>query len=264
MGLQKVVEPIEYSLDLKKIMFTKLSNECFVRQKRIEHMFVYLPTTGSSFKKMDHLYLNKRVIKKYAPGGEVMDGLLKQAMEKGFAIQEVKSVKRYFVVARKGNSPKIKRDYLVVAVFASPSLYETFATPSAYKNYLLSKNQFLSMEPKYKWNKDSELNIGSVDFFAPIIKSKFPTGVAEIKNYAGQNMLVSFAKVGVSDLIVASVVEKSKSMMVVDEIKNKTLFFVFSVLSLAMLIGIVASQGLVASIKELVEGKYTGIQMMPP
>ncbi|MCB0392599.1 MAG: HAMP domain-containing protein [Bdellovibrionales bacterium] len=250
-SFEKIAEPIVKSVDVSRFHFTKLSNDYFVRQNRIEHMFIYLPTTGSSFQEMDHLYLPKRSVKKFAPGGEVLEEILKQSMEKGFAIQEVKTNKRYFAIARKYNSPSAKRDYVVLSVFASPDLYETFAQPSAYKNYLLSKNHFMSMEPKYKRKRENSIEIASVEFFDPIFKNNFPTGVAEIPNYSKKIMLVSFSRVGISDLIVASVVEKDQAMKVVEEFQYKTLFFIFNIVSLSLLIGLVASQGLISALREM-------------
>lgn len=248
---QKILDPIEASIDTAKFQFTGNSNELFKRQKRVEHVFIYLPTTGSAFQQMDHLYLPDRVVKKFSPGGEVIEGLLSQAMAKGFAIQEVKSNKRYFAVVNKYRAPVTDRDYLILSVFGSPSLYESFATPSAYRHYLLSKNQFMAMEPKYKTRTQASLQIASADFFQPIYDSQFPTGVAEIENHARKTMLVSFSRVGVSDLIVAAVADKAKSMYVIEEIKWKSLFFFATTLSLALLIGLVASQGLVSSVAEL-------------
>ncbi|MCB9026728.1 MAG: hypothetical protein H6625_10450 [Bdellovibrionaceae bacterium] len=250
-SFEKIIEPMIKSIDQKKFSFSNISNEYFVRQNRIEHIFIYLPTTGSSFQLMDHMYLPERAVKKYAPGGEVVEEILKQTMEKGFAIQEVKSNKRYFVIANKEYSTAMQRDFVVLSIFGSPDLYEAFATPSTYKNYLLSKNQFMSMEPKYKRNSTESVEIASVKFFDPIFQNQFPTGVAELDNFAGKRMLVSFSRVGISDLIVASVVEKDKIMSVVDEFSHKSLFFVFNLISLSVLIGLVASQGLVSALREM-------------
>lgn len=243
--VQRINQPIEDAIDAKSFKFSELSNDYFLRQKRIEHMFVYLPTTGESFQEMDHLYLERRVIKKYAPGGEVIEGLLKQAMATGYAVQAVDSTKRFFVVARKGSSRVHKRDYLTISVFSSPALYETFATPSAFKNYLLSRNSFLSMEPKYDRNKTEALKISSIDFFKPILTTQFPSGVAELENYAKEFMLVSYAQVGFSDLIVASVVPKKKALKVVSEVFRKSLFFVAIMASVALILGFTGSSGVV-------------------
>lgn len=250
-SFEKIIEPMVKSIDQKKFSFSKISNEYFLRQNRIEHVFTYLPTTGSSFQLMDHMYLPERAVKRYAPGGEVIEEILKQTMEKGFALQEVKSNKRYFVIGNKEYSVAMQRDFIVLAVFASPDLYEAFATPSTYKNYLLSKNQFLSMEPKYKRNNQESLGIASVKFFDPIFQNQFPTGVAELDNFAGKRMLVAFSRVGISDLIVASVVEKDKIMSIIEEFTHKSLFFVFNIISLSVLIGFVASQGLVSALREM-------------
>ncbi|MBT4761199.1 MAG: hypothetical protein HOO06_05815 [Bdellovibrionaceae bacterium] len=250
-AIKNILKPVEESLDQNKFRFTAASSDFFLKQERLEHIYIYLPTTGESFQEMDHLYLPNRTVRSFSPGGEVIEALLMQAMDKGFAVQEVKSNKRFFVLVNKHKSKTIKRDYLTLSVFQSVALYESFVTPTTYKNFLLSKSKFLSMGPKYRLNKSDQFEIGNMNFFDPILANRLPTGIAEISNFSGEQMLVSFAKVGISDLLVVAVAEKNKVMGIVKEIKYKSILFLISMLSFSIFIGVLSTNGIVNSLKKL-------------
>ena len=250
-GHEKLSEPIVSAIDPKTMKFSKLSYEFFIRQRRIEHMFVFKHVRMGQYVKSDQLYLKNRSIKTYDPGGEVIDLMLKTAGEKGFAIQDVNEAKRFFLIAKKYG--KEANHMVVLSLYNAPDLYEAFATPSAYRNYLVSRSNFISMEPKYVRKGKKQSRVSSVDFFTPIFNNRFPVGIAEIKTSEGSPMLVSFSKVGRGGLIVTSLVEKAAALKAIDTLIVESLLFVLALISVTVIIGVIASFGLTSALRRLVD-----------
>ncbi|MCC7402753.1 MAG: SpoIIE family protein phosphatase [Bdellovibrionales bacterium] len=249
---EKLMEPIIKSIDPATYKFSNLSQEFFIRQNRVEHMFLFQfhPQSGQ-YTKVDQLYLENRTIRTYNPGGEVFDVMLKTAREAGFAIQDVPEAKRYFLIAQKYGEEN--KHAVVISLYSAPDLYEAFATPSAYRNYLVSRSNFISMEPKYVRKTQSKAVVSSVDFFAPIFNNRFPVGIAEIKTKQGDPMLVSFSRVGRGGLIVTSLVEKAAALRAIDTLIVESLLFVLSLIAVTIIIGVIASFGLTSALGRLVE-----------
>ncbi|MCB0366690.1 MAG: SpoIIE family protein phosphatase [Bdellovibrionaceae bacterium] len=248
---EKLMDPIVKSIDTGAMKFSKLSYEFFIRQNRVEHLFLFKHMGNGRYAKADQLYLENRSIKNYDPGGEVFDLMLKTAGEVGFAVQDVAEAKRFFLIAQKYGDEQ--KHVVVLSLYNAPDLYEAFATPSAYRQYLVSRNNFISMEPKYMRKTKSKAQVTTTEFFTPIFNNRFPVGIAEIKTKDGHPMLVSFSKVGKGGLFVASLVEKAAALKAIDTLIVESLLFVLSLISVTIIIGVIASFGLTSALSRLVE-----------
>lgn len=250
-NLDRLLDPVIRAIDLNQFKFTQLSHDYFTRQKQVEHILIYR-LIGNSYKEVDHMYLAQRTVESFAPGGEVLDSALKIAADTGYAIQDYPGFKRYFIVAQKIENPANGTEAVVVSAYYSPDLYESFASPSAYRNYLVSRYNLISMEPKYFRNKKAAGQIDSANFFQPIFKNQFPLGVAEIKARSGSDMLVAFSAVNRGGLFVASVIEKRVAFTALRALVIKSGLFMLALISATTFIGVLASLGLTSSLRKLV------------
>ncbi len=98
-----------------------------------------------------------------------------------------------------------------------------------------------------------EVATNDIGLLKSVLSSKASEGTAEIKLSDGLTYLVSFANVGMGDLLVISKVDKSKALKAVEVLIAKSLLFFVSLLSVTLLISVFASNKLTSSLRELFE-----------
>lgn len=158
---------------------------------------------------------------------------------------------------------KDPKHFISLAVYKATDIFEAFATPTIYKNYLISKSKFFAMKPVYVRKHQDKIKINSFDFFDTIVNQKVPEGTAEILTEDGYPTLVSFSQVGFGDLVVASVIDKKAAFAAVDNLIFKSILFFLAAVGIAALISIIASIGLanpiaklMAATEEIGEGNF--------
>ncbi len=92
-----------------------------------------------------------------------------------------------------------------------------------------------------------------LNLLSDVLKTKANEGTAEAKLSDGLTYLVSYASVGIGDLIVISKVDKSKALKAVEVLVAKSLLFFVALLSITLLISVFASNKLTSSLRELFE-----------
>lgn len=248
-GHEKLIDPVIRSIDFEQFRFTKESSDQFARQDRLEHVQIYHQVQGSVYEKVDHLYLPERSIQSFVPGGEIIDGVLKAAAQTGLSIQGLAGFKMHFIVAQKVANQRTKKHAIVLSVYKAADLFESFASPSAYRNYLVGPN-LLAMEPQYT-RKTAAVTIDSARFFSPIFERGLPFGVAELAGASGEEVLASFAKVGKAGLFVASVIEQGAASKTLQSLLVRSGLLGLALLSAAALFSMLATSALTSSLRAL-------------
>ncbi len=86
-----------------------------------------------------------------------------------------------------------------------------------------------------------------------VLKTKSNEGTAEAKMSDGLAYLVSYASVGMGDMVVVSKVDKNKALKAVEVLIAKSLLFFVALLASTLMISVFASNRLTAAIRELFE-----------
>ena len=252
---KRVAHPIWEAIDYSQLKFSPRSVSFFQAQEHIEHFFIYKRNPGKKddYSINDHLVVKRAEVKRPNLDPAGMDLMKKITLETGFMISDYKAQSRFFIIMQSHFPKKDPRHHITMAIYKAPEVYEAFATPTVYKSFLISRNRFIAMRPKFVRSSRDKVQIASFDFFDTIVTQKLPEGTAEVQTEKGHPTLVSFSEVGIGDLMVVAVVDKVAALKAVDSLISKSFLFFIAIICVAILISIVSSIGLTSTISKLME-----------
>ncbi|MCB0389942.1 MAG: SpoIIE family protein phosphatase [Bdellovibrionales bacterium] len=248
---KRTVEPIFNSIDPVTFKFSARSKSFFESQSSVEYISVWKRKNKTQiYSPIDQLKLREGEIEKiqFAPGLEAMQ---KISLEKGIVFSDYVYQTRFFYIMQSHYPVTDKRHYLSLAVYKSPEIFEAFATPTIYKSFLISKSRFIGMRPKFNRSKSDKIKITNFDFFNTIVSQKLPQGTAEVKTEIGYPTLVSFAEVGIGDMMVTSIVDKKAAFATVDTLVSKSILFFVAIICIALFFSVISSISLTSTISKL-------------
>lgn len=143
-----------------------------------------------------------------------------------------------------------------------PDLVKTFVTPISQTLYLIDYKGTILFGPR----EDMKSNISShyALHFLSQDQRLVSQGTEVVKDEAtGEEMLISYSRTGVGDLMVISAVSKAKALSAVQLLIRKSLLFFCLLISITIFIGLFASRSVTSAISSLLsatrkvaEGKF--------
>lgn len=129
---------------------------------------------------------------------------------------------------------------LVTSVIDVSGLESSFGSGGLYSSYLWSERS------GKLFGEESQSEVAKY-------VGNLPEGTAEVSEKNGKTLLLSYSKLGLSDFVVVSTVDKSKALKAVDVLIKKSALFFIALITSTLLISLFASLKLTSALRELFE-----------
>jgi phosphoserine phosphatase RsbU/P len=174
---------------------------------------------------------------------ELIDG----TREKGITVTGIESAQgKMLMVARFGDFTDPKH-VVAVMLFDAAELARLFSDSGPYRGFLANKQSSKLIFPM----PDLEPGWGAEAIWGELAKRKTPEGISEILSPAQSQYLASFSEVGVADLVVVSMVDRSAALSAVAFLIRKSTLFFIAIISVLTIIAVLASRGLTSALRGL-------------
>lgn len=242
-SLFDAIKPIVEGYNYKERNFEKTAQELFHQSSRIKAIVVFQkPGKGQYIylgRLMDESDENvKLVMKNRALLGRSQN----QAIQNQIFLAAVGNETGLGVFSFRIDREEDNSHLLVSAIIDVSGLESSFVNSGLYVSYLWSPRYGKLFGPEEKVSPEILSQIGSL-----------PEGTAEIPGREGSDTLMSYSRLGLSDFVVLSTVDKGKALKAVDVLIKKSALFFIALITSTLLISIFASLKLTSALRELFE-----------
>jgi sigma-B regulation protein RsbU (phosphoserine phosphatase) len=179
----------------------------------------------------------------------IIDDALKQAKARPVVVRSVEGTADRVVLAARFGEVSDLRHVIAIAVFDATELAEVFNDSGRHASFLSRKDTgavVLSASSRSTSWEPAEI-------WGTLSAKKTPEGIEELMISRNDNYLASFAEVGIGDLVVISMVEKSAALAAVAVLLRKSALFFILVIAVTMIIAVFASRGMTFALFRLSE-----------
>jgi sigma-B regulation protein RsbU (phosphoserine phosphatase) len=142
---------------------------------------------------------------------------------------------------------KDEANHMVVeGLYQADDLLNAFQTTGLYSSFVITRSGRIAIGAMDVVGTDLGLLHG-------VLKSTAKEGTAETKLSDGQTYLISYASVGLGDLLVISKVDKSRALKAVQVLVMKSLLFFVALLASTLLISVFVANRLTSTLRDLFE-----------
>ena len=247
-GVVGRLTPILENFDSEKKEFGQIAKDAFEKQKEVSNLLVLMPTPNGGFSYAAQLHRSDAQPKALTPNQmrAVVD-----AVDKGIALQVGEQPGDFILVQRLGEkgSPHMA---VQVSFYRSTEFSETFMDTALHKSFLLNSRGeviigAMGMEETLFRDRTSQ------DVFSTALSSPTPEGTGEVELDKKQVLLTSYSKLPMGGFMVTSIMDKKAALRAVDTLVTKSMVFFIALLASTMLISLIASVQLTATLRQLVE-----------
>jgi len=242
-SLFDAVKPIVESFDYKARNFSDEGKSLFEQSSRIKALRVFQSTKSGKY-----VYLGTLVgsedeeVKRILDSPQHISKAHYSAIQDQVYLQSLDRDSNLGLFSFRIDRKKDGSNLIVNAVVDVNGLDSTFQASGLYTSYLWSPKHGKLFGPQTPMDKDLLDHLGAL-----------PEGTAEYKSGSGDVTLMSYSKLGLSDMVVVSTVQKSKALKAVDVLIKKSALFFVALLASTLLISLFASLKLTSALRELFE-----------
>lgn len=182
-----------------------------------------------------------------------VDGrLIQHALESNVALTEWPDQPGRWILALKFEIQGQERPLIVFAIVKQGHFFESFTSRQVQDNYLLGADFTPVVSPQ---DPSFRLELSDLkDAFRSASENMAASeGVKEVHLASGETLLVSLSQVGLGGLKVGSVVTKSAAFGGIRRLMLKSIYFLFILISLTVVIAVLGSNQLTSALKRLLD-----------
>lgn len=146
------------------------------------------------------------------------------------------------------DGPQGQQLYFLIQ-FRAKGLVEAFLAPGGTENFLIDEQGQILLGPSHQNSGDLRSSVPLPFLLNP--ESNIQSGTEEVKNTSNEEILISYAKVAFGNLFVVSVVPKKAALIAVKTLVRKSLIFFALLICVTLMISLVASKNLTATLTQL-------------
>ena len=242
-SLFDAVKPIVESFDYGTRRFPASAEKLFSQSSRLKALRTYLKGKDGKFVFLGTLVdqQDERVVK-LSQDQKIFSNAFYAAIADQVYIHELESEPGIGVFSFRIDREKDQSQLIVTALVDVEGLESSFASNGLYDSYL--------------WSPKNGKLFGSEKDMDPKLLSylgSLPEGTAEHKGTNGDSSLMSYSRLGLSDIVVISTVSMNKALKAVDVLIKKSALFFIALIASTLLISLFASSQLTSALRELFE-----------
>ncbi len=147
------------------------------------------------------------------------------------------------------NLPTEGQQLFFIIQFKSKGLMEAFLAPGGTENFLIDPTGEILLGPSTQNSGDLRSSVPLPFLLNP--ESNIQSGTEEVNNTQDEKILISYSKVGFGNLFIVSVVPKKAALAAVQTLIRKSLIFFALLICVTLMISLVASKNLTATLTQL-------------
>lgn len=243
-SLFDVIKPIIEGYDYEVRNFSEGSKELFNQSSRVKALYVYQKPSGAQ----NYLFIGTMsdptdpTLQSMLSNKSFLSRAQHEAAKNQIFLSEAQGHPNYGVFSFRIDRETDQSQLLVIAVIEASELESSFQNSGLYISHLWSPSTGKLFGPNSDFSPRLLENIGML-----------PEGTAEVQLENGSVSLLSYSKLGLSDFLVISTVDKRKALKAVDVLIKKSALFFVALLTSTLLISLFASYKLTSALQELFE-----------
>lgn len=224
--------------------FNASGKDFFARNPRLHAVILYRRESAGEYKKLGQMGKESAEAQKFLADDTLLNQMRGQAVEDTAFVSEHPALPGSVRVAfRLGEKDELNH-MVVEALYQADEMLNAFDGANLYSSLVLTRNGAVAMG-------GTDVPGGDLRILHESLKSKANEGTGESKLTDGQTYLVSYAAVGMGDMVVISKVDKNKALKAVEVLIAKSALFFVALFASTLLISVFASNQLTAAIREL-------------
>ncbi len=246
-SLFDAIKPIVESYDYQLRDFDESAKDQFLKSSRLKAVVVYQKPNRGKYVFLGRLVDNEDPkVHEHLSNRDFMGNAHHQAVQNQLFIASAGGNSGLGVFSFRINREKDQSHLIVTAIVDVSGLESSFTNSGLYMSYLWS--------PKYGklFGPESEMAVELLNHIGSL-----PEGTAEISedghNGEKRETLLSYSKLGLSDFIVISTLDKAKALKAVEVLIKKSALFFIALIASTLLISLFASFKLTSALRELFE-----------
>jgi phosphoserine phosphatase RsbU/P len=240
--LRSVVESFDFTLG----EFNSVAKDSFTKNSRLHSVILFRKDNAGQFAKLGQLVKDSSPAQSFSQNENVHKQLRDHAEANAAYMGEEPSLPGSVRMAFRLGEKEDPNQMIVVGLSQADDFLGAFEGAGLYASFVVTRGGAVAVGALEVVGTDLNL-------LGEILKTKASEGTAEAKFSDGLTYLVSFASVGIGDLIVISKVDKNKALKAVEVLVAKSLLFFVALLSITLMISVFASNKLTSSLRELFE-----------
>lgn len=242
-SLFDVIKPIVEGYDYQIKDFSSGAKSLFSQSSRVKAIQVFQrPPTGK------YVYLGgisdpgDQMVQRVLLDRETIAKSQREAATEKIFLSSIKESSGLGVFSFRIDREEDGSHLLVTSVIDVSGLESSFNSGGLYSSYLWSEKS------GKLFGEESHNDSGVSNYIGNL-----PEGTAEVEEKDGKTLLLSYSKLGLSDFVVVSTVDKSKALKAVDVLIKKSALFFIALITSTLLISLFASLKLTSALRELFE-----------
>jgi len=227
--------------------FSPAAQDVFAKNKSFHALLLFRrdPSTGQ-YNRIGQMLQKTPQAEKFVADVADLNLLRDQAVQKGAFLHDNSKFPGTFNVSFRLGERTEPNHTIVMAMTQSEEILSAFQSTGLYSSFVLTRSGQIAI---------GGLEVVATDLQAlqNVLQSKVAEGTAEARLSDGRTYLISYANVGVGDMMVVSKIDKQKALKAVEVLFAKSILFFIALLASTLLISVFASNQLTSTLRELFE-----------
>lgn len=233
--------------DFQQSKFNDVGQELFDKNPKVYALLLYRHQADNQYLKVAQLVKKDQpAALAFADDQKLLSTLREQALETGAFVSANPALSGGANFAFRLGELTDKDHLVIMALLKSDDMVNAFDGSGIYATMVMTRSGVLSIGDENAIGAD--LNV-----LRNVLKTKISEGTAETRMNDGQTYLISYANVGVGDMVVVSKVDKNKALKAVEVLIFKSLLFFIALIASTLVISVIASSSLTSTLRELFE-----------
>jgi phosphoserine phosphatase RsbU/P len=225
--------------------FNQAGKDLFAKSPRAQAVVLFRRSNEGQYVKMGQIAKENPPAQKFLTEEAAIKSLRELAVKNTIALVESMETPGVLKLAfRLGEENEANHMVLMVLHSADDMMGAFDGGGSLYSSFMVTRSGAIAVGGMSVVDTDLGL-------LKDVLKGKVNEGTTEAKLADGQTYLVSYATVGMGDLMVLSRVDKAKALKAVEVLIAKSLLFFVALLASTLLIAVFASNKLTSALREL-------------
>jgi sigma-B regulation protein RsbU (phosphoserine phosphatase) len=243
-SMRTVVETFDFVMH----DFNQVGKDLFAKNPKMHAVLLFRRDNSGQYIKMGELVKEEGPAQNFMANVSLLTKLRNQAVENTVFISENDAASGNINAAFRLGERNDPNHMVVMGLYQADDLLGAFQSMGLYSSFVLTRS--------------GQISIGAMDVVETdlehlnhVLKTSIAAkeGTAETRLSDGNTYLISYANVGLGELLVISKVDKKKALKAVEVLVMKSLLFFAALIASTLIISVIVSNRLTATLRELFE-----------
>jgi sigma-B regulation protein RsbU (phosphoserine phosphatase) len=235
------IRPIIENYDYNSQKFTEYSKAQFDKQDRLDALILFQKSAAGDYKLLGQMSRDNDFSKRLLANDNLLNQLNISVQYEEFNVKAMPESSMHLLLTTRFGLPDQVGHVVAIGLYRASDIYKAFDKSTIYKHHLLDINNKIQI--------GAALKTEDADLFNVLNGLNLPEGAVDI---TGANpKILSYSDVGVSNLRVTAVVQKSDALAAVDALLIKSILFFLALIASTVIISVLASIKLTATLRDL-------------